>query len=90
MGISDFLKKIMGNKAQRDMKEISPEVERIKTAYENIKLLSNDELRARTELLKTKIQDAITPENIRIAELRQASKIPNFTFVRKFTTKWIK
>ena len=67
MGISDFLKKIMGNKAQRDMKEISPEVERIKTAYENIKLLSNDELRARTELLKTKIQDAITPENIRIA-----------------------
>ena len=66
MGISDFLKKIMGNKAQRDMKEISPEVERIKTAYENIKLLSNDELRARTELLKTKIQDAITPENIRM------------------------
>ena len=70
MGISDFLKKIMGNKAQRDMKEISPEVERIKTAYENIKLLSNDELRARTELLKTKIQDAITSENIRIAELK--------------------
>ncbi|HRG02905.1 MAG TPA: preprotein translocase subunit SecA [Paludibacteraceae bacterium] len=70
MGLNDFLKKIMGNKAQRDMREISPEVEKIKAAYENIKSLSNDELRARTETLKNKIQDSIAPDNARIAELK--------------------
>lgn len=70
MGLGDLFKKIMGNKAQRDMKEISPEVEKIKAAYENIKTLSNDELRARTEVLKAKIQDAVAPENNRIAELK--------------------
>ena len=70
MGISNFLKKIMGNKAQRDMKEISPDVERIKAAYETIKTLSNDELRARTEILKNKIQETVASENKQIAELK--------------------
>ncbi|MHB9056448.1 MAG: preprotein translocase subunit SecA [Paludibacteraceae bacterium] len=70
MGISDFLKKVVGNKAQRDMKEISPEVEKIKAVYEDIKILSNDELRAQTEVLKAKIQDVIAPENARIDELK--------------------
>ena len=70
MGFNDFLKKIVGNKATRDMKEVSPEVEKIKAAYEQIKNLSNDELREHTEVLKAKIQDAIAPENERIAELK--------------------
>ena len=70
MGFNDFLKKIIGNKAQRDMKEILPDVEKIKAVYEEIKLLSNDELRARTELLKVKIQDTIQPEIARIEELK--------------------
>ena len=70
MGFNDFLKKIIGNKATRDMKEISPEVEKIKAAYETIKTLSNDELRARTEALKAKIQSVIAADNDRIAELK--------------------
>ena len=70
MGFNDFLKKIIGNKATRDMKEISPEVEKIKAAYEEIKTLSNDELRARTETLKAKIQSVIAADNDRIAELK--------------------
>ena len=43
MGFNDILKKFFGNKAQRDLKEIEPWVEKIKHAYENIKTLSNDE-----------------------------------------------
>ena len=70
MGFNDILKKIVGNKATRDMKEISPEVTRIKAVYEEIKNLSNDELRARTELLKATIQEAIASENARIEELK--------------------
>ena len=33
MGFNDILKKLFGNKAQRDLKEIEPYVEKIKTAY---------------------------------------------------------
>ena len=58
MGFNDILKKIVGSKATRDMKEISPEVTKIKAVYEQIKNLSNDELRGRTELLKARIQEA--------------------------------
>ena len=71
MAFNDFLKKILGNKAQRDLKEITPFVEKIKAAYEEIKHLSNDELRARTELLKIRIQEYVAPERERIAELKE-------------------
>ncbi len=70
MGFNDFLKKVLGNKAQRDLKEITPFVEKIKVAYEEIKKLSNDELRARTETLKSRIQEYVAPEKQRIAELK--------------------
>jgi len=70
MAFNDFLKKILGNKEQRDLKEISPFVDKIKAIYDEITKLTNDELRARTELLKIKIQDFVAPEVARIAELK--------------------
>ena len=70
MGFNDVLKKLFGNKAQRDLKEIEPYVERIKQAYEQIEKLSNDELRGRTESIKQRIQDYVQPERDRIAELK--------------------
>ena len=33
MGFNDFLAKIFGNKAQRDLKEVSPIVNKIKEIY---------------------------------------------------------
>jgi len=70
MGFNDILKKIFGNKAQRDLKEIEPYVEKIKLAYEKVKTLSNDELRELSESLKLKIQQYVEPEVNRIAELK--------------------
>lgn len=52
------------------MKEISPEVEKVKAAYERIKTLNNDELRAETEKLKAKIQDTIAADQAQIDELK--------------------
>ena len=46
MGFNEFISKIFGNKASRDMKEIQPWVEKVKAAYPKISALSNDELRA--------------------------------------------
>ena len=70
MGFNDFLGKILGSKGQRDLKEITPFVDKIKAAYVEIATLSNDELRARTEILKTRIQDYVAVEVERIAELK--------------------
>jgi preprotein translocase subunit SecA len=70
MGFNDILKKLFGNKAQRDLKEIEPWVEKIKQAYETIKILSHDELRGRSEALQQQIRDFVAPEKNRIAELR--------------------
>ena len=70
MGFNDVLKKLFGNKAQRDLKEIEPYVEKIKQAYSKIEKLSNDELRERTESIKKHIQDYVQAERDRIAELK--------------------
>ena len=70
MAFNDFLRKILGNKAQRDLKEITPFVDKIKAVYDEISKLSNDELRARTEALKIRIQEYVATEVNRIAELK--------------------
>ena len=72
MGFNDILKKLFGNKAQRDLKEIEPYVEKIKTAYEKIKLLSNDELRSKTDEIKAYIQKFVSDEKQRIQELKES------------------
>jgi len=70
MGFNDFLSKVFGNKAQRDLKEITPFVDKVKAVYEEIVTLSNDELRNRTESLKVRIQEYVATEVNRIAELK--------------------
>lgn len=72
MGFNDLLKKVFGNKAQRDLKEIEPFVAKIKAAYDDIKKLSNDDLRQLTEQLKQQIQDYVSKENARIQELKES------------------
>jgi len=70
MRFNDFLGKILGNKSQRDLKEITPFVDKIKAVYDEIITLSNDELRARSEKLKIQIQDYVAPEVTKVAELK--------------------
>ena len=65
-----FLKKLMGDKATRDMKAINPIVQKIHQAYETIKELSNDELRAKTLEFKQKIADYLAEEEKKIKELK--------------------
>lgn len=71
MGFNEFLTKLFGNKSQRDLKEIDPYVEKIKAAYPAIKVLSNDELRAKTEEIKQRIQDYVAEERAKVEELRK-------------------
>ncbi|MFA8301239.1 MAG: preprotein translocase subunit SecA [Hyphomicrobiales bacterium] len=69
LAMLDIIKKLLGNKATRDLKELRPIVEEVRNAYEVIKNLSNDELRAKTFEFKEKIADSISEENQKIAEI---------------------
>ncbi len=70
MGFSNFLQKIFGTKAQRDMREIQPMVDKIKAVYAEIDKLSHDALRAKTQELKARIAKSAEAENAKIAEIR--------------------
>ena len=72
MGFNDFLSKLFGNKSQRDLKEIMPYVDKIKTVYPEIEKLSNDQLRDRTEAIKRRIADYVAEEKKRIIELKDS------------------
>ncbi|WP_446776975.1 preprotein translocase subunit SecA [Macellibacteroides fermentans] len=71
MGFNEFMTKLFGNKSQRDLKEIDPYVNKIKAVYPEIQRLSNDELRAKTDEIKQRIQDYVATENARVEELRK-------------------
>ena len=63
--------KLFGNKSQRDLKEITPYVDKVKAVYPSIKALSNDELRAKTDEIKQRIQDYVAEEKAQVEELRK-------------------
>ncbi len=67
--VTKVLGKILGNKSERDIKEISQIVDEIKVEYERIVKLSKDKLREESEKLKKIIKDHIKPEEDEIAGL---------------------
>ena len=70
MAIATILKKVFGSKADRDLKQIRPVLNKVLEAYGPIDQLSNDELRAKTEDLKAKLRDCEAPFEKRIAEIK--------------------
>ena len=70
MGFNDILKKLFGNKSQRDLREIQPYVDRILAEYAKIESLDNDELRRRVTDIREQIQESVAPEKARIAEIK--------------------
>lgn len=68
--VNKILGKILGNKSERDIKEITPVINQIKTEFERISKLSNDGLREETEKIKSIINERIRPEEEEIAALK--------------------
>ncbi len=69
--VTKVLGKILGNKSERDIKEVSPVVEKIKEEYKRICILSNDDLRNESDKLKSIIQERIQPEEDEIKSLKE-------------------
>ena len=70
MGFNDILKKLFGNKSDRDLKELRPIVAKVNAEWERVKKLSNDELRAVSADLKAKVRTHIKAEEDEIAALK--------------------
>ncbi|MGL5959021.1 MAG: hypothetical protein ACRCZZ_10630, partial [Phocaeicola sp.] len=66
MGFNEFISKLFGNKATRDMKEIKPWVDKVKAVYPEIAKLSHDELRAKTEELKLFIANSVAEDKQKV------------------------
>jgi len=66
-----FLKKMLGTKSDKDIREVTPELERIKKVYPEIEKLSNDELRYKTIEFKEKIAAATADKEKTIADLKE-------------------
>ena len=68
--VTKILGKILGNKSERDIKEINPLVEEIKREFARIETVSTDQLREEVDSLRNKIKDAIKSEEDEIADLK--------------------
>ncbi|MDR2038832.1 MAG: preprotein translocase subunit SecA, partial [Bacteroidales bacterium] len=72
--LNSVLSSLFGNKADKDIKEIQPYVDKVKLEYDRIIHLSNDELRAETDILKKKIKDATQEDEAEILKLKEKAE----------------
>ncbi|MBK5203418.1 MAG: preprotein translocase subunit SecA [Prolixibacteraceae bacterium] len=69
--VSKILGFFLGNKSERDLREVMPALNKIKVEYERVKKLSNDDLRAETGRLKKIISDRVKQEEDKISSLKE-------------------
>ena len=71
MSFTDVFKKIFGSKAERDLKQLRPILDKVLAAYMEIDKLSDDQLREKSEELKHIIAEHIAADEARIAAIRE-------------------
>ncbi|WP_340199194.1 preprotein translocase subunit SecA [Ascidiimonas sp. W6] len=72
--LDSVIKIFVGDKAKKDIKEIQPIVDQIKSFESSLSGLSHDELRAKTNEFKSKIQEARHTFNEEIEKLRKEAE----------------
>ncbi|MCX2744889.1 preprotein translocase subunit SecA [Mangrovivirga sp. M17] len=81
--ITKGLSKLFGTKSEKDVKELLPIVEKINTEYEALKDISDDELRAKTEELKSYIDEKLKHFDDEIEELHVKADDPELNVHQK-------
>jgi preprotein translocase subunit SecA len=76
MDVNKILGKFLGNKADRDMREVTPFVEKIKKVYDPLLEISNDQIRERSAGLKQKVTDFVAEDKAKLEELKAKAEDP--------------
>jgi preprotein translocase subunit SecA len=71
---NNILGSLFGNKSTRDLKEVTPLLNKVREAYEHVKPLSNDELRQLSEKLKQTVKDAIRSDQQEVEALKEKAE----------------
>ncbi|MDG1765693.1 MAG: preprotein translocase subunit SecA [Flavobacteriales bacterium] len=74
--VTKILKKFLGDKAEKDIKEAQPLVDKANEIFAGLAQISNDELRGRTNALKARIQDYIREQRDEIKALELQTEGP--------------
>ncbi|TFG43753.1 MAG: preprotein translocase subunit SecA, partial [Bacteroidia bacterium] len=72
--VNKVLGLFLGNKYEKDIKEITPYTKEILTEYDKLKDLSNDQLRDLTLILKKEIMESLEPDENEIRSLRSKAE----------------
>ncbi len=70
MGLSDVLKSMFGNKSSRDLKKITPIVNKIKEIYPEIDALDIDSLRQRTADIRKQLNESVQDKRDEIDRIK--------------------
>jgi len=68
--ITKGLAKVFGTKSDRDIKELFPLVQEINTAFDGLKGISDEQLRAKTQEIKSQINDHLLQFDQKIIEIK--------------------
>ncbi len=81
--INNILGLFLGNKYERDIKEINPYVERIHLEFEKLKDLTNDQLRDKTLEVKKEILKYIEEDETEIKSLKEKSESEDDVYTKE-------
>ena len=70
MALAEIFRKMFGSRADRDLKQLQPILNKVLEAYKTVDALSDDELRAKSAELRQIIRDRIAADENRIAEIK--------------------
>ena len=73
-GLLNIISKLFGNKYDKDVKEITPIIEKINIEFGKLSTLTNDDLREKTSDFKNQIVDFTSNEKQEIEELKKEVK----------------
>ena len=81
--MANFLKKLFGTKADRDLKQLTPTLKLILAAYDRIDKLSDDDLRAESAALRAKVRAYTAAEEEKVSQIREQLSDPEMEVSRK-------
>ena len=76
MDFNKIVGKFLGNKSDRDMKEVTPYVNKVAAEFDKLQGITNDELRAHSAALKKRIEEYVSEEKRSMDEIKKRAEDP--------------